>query len=667
LFLSPLVFHRETLEVFEYNKIALLRVTAIALMGLGLAAWVGRRWSELWANLRPLLRNPIVWGVVLFLLSAILSTVTSISPRTSFWGAHESYAGLLTMLTYAVLFFATLGFCRDLSDCRSLTLASVLAAAVASVYALLQVAHLDPIAWQLLSDFRGYVRPFAMLGHPNLLAAFLGMVLPFNLYWAIRSARKHRWLLCAALGVAGILAVAVVVLSLSRGGWLALVSVLLVLALGSGWLAGKRKIILAGAGAVLSTLCLIGIAVWFSDDVGPLAPLHERCLQLVEMGPRRLIWQAGVAVFQEHPATGCGLDTFQLAFPAHRTAEYWQLEWNQTPAKAHNELIHVLATQGIVGGIAVVVLLFGLGCALRRAWRQKDRDQREFLIALAASLVGFCVQDFFSFTVAGTGTLFVTLAALLVCIQRGAGGSPTRRQVAQTTRMSARVLQIGIGIAAVALIVVGVLRPWQANCACAQAEARIDDDPTQAAALAEQALTLDDTQDVYWARLGSAEQVRAWRSPDPNERRRNLCHARDAFERALRMVPVNAYYHANVGRVLADLALLGPANPAEAYAEFDAALALDHANAYFYADAGTAALRLGNLWRARNYAKAGLGDFPEFAPLLALLAYVEITEQNWTEADRLLLAAAYADWHDDLEGQNRVAHALYAVRNRSPR
>jgi O-antigen ligase len=668
LLLSPLVFYRETLEVFEYNKVALLRCTAIALLGLGLAVWFSQRVSELWASLRPLFRDPIVWGVILFLLSAIFSTVTSISPRTSFWGAHESYAGLFTISAYAVLFFGTIHLCRTADDRRRLMLAPVLGAAAASAYALLQVAHLDPVAWQQVSDFRGYVRPFSTLGHPNFLAAYLVMALPFILYWAGRAFQYRRWWVCGSLGSVAIIAALSVGLSLSRGGWLALASVLLVLAVGWGWLAGKMRGVLYGSGVAIGFACLITLTVGLNEDAEVLSPLRQRWNQLADVGPRQYIWHAGLAILREHPFSGCGLDTFQLAFPAHRTVDYWRAEWNQTPTRAHNELIQILATQGLAGGIAVVVLLCGLGRAVFRAWRHGDLYRRGFLIAVAASLIGFCVQDFFSFTVAGIGTLFVTLAAMLVRMQFADTVAP-RSELSSVSRARLAIvaLRIGIGVGAVAMIFLGVVRPWQANCVCAQAEAVLDSDPHLAVALAEQALALDDTQDAYWVRLGSAAQIDAWRTSDATERQRGLSGARDAFENAVRMVPVNAYHHANVGRVLGDLALLGSASSAEAFAEFDAALALDRANAYFYADAGMAALRLGDIRRARAYAEPGLQAYPDFAPLLALLAYTKITEQSWRDADRLLLEAAYADWHGDADGQNRVAHALDAVRNRSSR
>ena len=104
LALSPLVFSRETIEAFEYNKVALLLAAAIVLGALApraLALGPGR-----------LARDPLGLGVALFAASAVVSTLASISPWTSVLGAHESYFGLTTLLGYAVLFFATRALCE---------------------------------------------------------------------------------------------------------------------------------------------------------------------------------------------------------------------------------------------------------------------------------------------------------------------------------------------------------------------------------------------------------------------------------------------------------------------------------------------------------------------------------------------------------------------------
>src|SRR4051794_418180 len=87
LVLSPILFSHETAETFEIPKTMLTILTGLALSAMGLAALV-RRWRErparAWGGqLASLLREPVAGGMALFLLSAVLSTVFSVSPRTS--------------------------------------------------------------------------------------------------------------------------------------------------------------------------------------------------------------------------------------------------------------------------------------------------------------------------------------------------------------------------------------------------------------------------------------------------------------------------------------------------------------------------------------------------------------------------------------------------------
>lgn len=54
-------------------------------------------------------------------------------------------------------------------------------------------------------------------------------------------------------------------------------------------------------------------------------------------------------LFFDHPLTGSGLDTFGLARPGVLTPEYGEVEWGFVPGKAHNDFLHALADQGILG------------------------------------------------------------------------------------------------------------------------------------------------------------------------------------------------------------------------------------------------------------------------------------------------------------------------------
>ena len=657
LVLSPLVFWRGTLEAFEYNKVALLTGAAILLCGLGTIA-VAERGLAI-DRIRCLLRSPVVWGVGLCVLSACLSTVFSISPRTSFWGAHESYAGLLTCLAYVILFFATVFLLRDAEDCRRLTMAAVIAAGVASGYALMQVMHLDPLAWDRVSGFQTYIRPFGTMGHPNLLAAYLVMALPLivhNGMQALKRERRPAALLCGAIAVASVVAV---VLTLSRGGWLALGATALVMGFGWGWLAEKgavRKGVLIGLGALVTCAVLFFVLV----PLGVLGTVADRGGQFADAGGRQYIWKAAWEIFQDRPALGSGVDTFQLAFGAHRDLGFWRWEWNLTPTKAHNEILHILATHGAVGGIAVVVLLCGLGAAVLRVWRAADSAQRQFVVALTAGLVAFGTQALFSFTVVGFGTLVVTLAAIIVQMQLPADG---QRSKGFFTPWRTRALQALLIVGIVAALWYVVARPWQANQACASAEAAANDDLHAAIVGAEQAVKLDGGRDYYWMRLGSLCEASAWRTTEKAERESCLRRARQAYEQAVRLEPASAYHHFNLGRLRGELALTEVLAREEVFDEFDAALRLDPNNVYFHAEAGTAAIRLGDRERARRYVEQGLALVSSFGPLIAERGYLAYAEERWADAVQFLEESLQADWHGDGEGRRRAEWVLGIVRS----
>src|SRR5262249_2265046 len=138
-----------------------------------------------------------------------------------------------TILGYAVLFFATRVWCGTTADASRLLSAGVCASAVASGYALLQLFRLDPIAWMTVSTFGPYARPFATMGHPHPLAAFLVLSMPIIVYCVSRAVAHRRYLAGLVCVLIGIAAVMVVVVSISRGAWLALVVVLIVL--GGSW------------------------------------------------------------------------------------------------------------------------------------------------------------------------------------------------------------------------------------------------------------------------------------------------------------------------------------------------------------------------------------------------------------------------------------------------
>jgi O-antigen ligase len=403
--LSPLVFSSATIEAFEYTKVTLLLTAAILAAALAPGALARDRAAAI--------RDPLGTAVVLFVLSAIVSTVVSIGRWASLLGTHESYFGLTTILAYAVLFLATRAVCESAADLRRLRLAPIVAAAPVSLYAIVQIAGLDPIVYARVSGLGGFVRPFATLGHPNFLSAFLVMTAPLVVHALVRALGRGQRVVAAALGAIAVVSMAAVAIAVSRGAWLALAAAALVMVIGA-MVVGERPAVaaigvLAGGGACV----IVALALVLRGGVGGmvLAGLGQRLRQLGDAGSRQHIWRAAWEIFRDHPLVGSGLDTFQLAFAGKRTAAYWNIEWNGSPTRAHNEALNLLATQGLLGALGALALLVGVALVARRALR--STDDRLLVLALIAGGAAFVVQDLFSFTVAGCGTLVVTQAALL--------------------------------------------------------------------------------------------------------------------------------------------------------------------------------------------------------------------------------------------------------------
>jgi O-antigen ligase len=660
----PLAFSTATVDSFEYPKLALLQLGALALLALGLPALIQAGAETRRRLAREALREPAVAGVLLFCLSAAASTAASISPRTSFYGANESFSGLTAIVPWALVFFAGWGLAHSAAEVRWLLWAPQIAAALTCLYALVQAAGADPLPWQGRAVFAGYVRPFGTLGHPNLLGAFLAMVVPLAAQQCWAAGGEGRRPAAAAHGLAAALACAAIVLSASRGAWLALAvagAVLLTMAALAGL--SRRALLVLTAASVAGAV--IAVALALAAARGPWHGLAERVRHLTEAESRRQIWGVALGILADHPLLGSGVDTFQLAFAPRRPPGYWlSTDWNTTPLKAHDDLLHVLATQGLPGGAAALLLAGGAIAAGIRLWRRGTGPERGLAAALVASLAAFCAQGLVGFTVVATGVLFAAEAGFLCRLASKARAPATPEAApgkARRAEQDGPALHAALWAAAAAMALVFVVGPLRAQLACQEGVGRLRFDPAGAVAAFRKAVELEPSRDAYWSKLGMAAQQAAQRLA-PGERQRHLATAREAYERAVALVPADPLHHMRLARVLADQAAAGFAPRQAALEACDAALSLDPRNAYFCTTAANAALLLGDRERARRYAGQALALYPRFAAPHFQLGNMALAEGRTDEGIRELETAFHGEWHgEEHEGRRLTAQALAAA------
>jgi O-antigen ligase len=282
--------------------------------------------------------------------------------------------------------------------------ALVLAGAITVSYALLSGGAAVPTG-----ELRGSARLDLKggIGDPNELAAFL--VVSAALAGALfASFKRHPLLRLACLGAAA-LSVAGIVLTVSRGGLIALiVMALAAIAFGGRW----RPRILAGSLIVATTLVVYFVAF------APAASLN-RITHPADGSGRNELWSLAWRMAQNHPLNGVGAGGFHdltaqyLLFPGS-SVQGTYLTIVKQAVVTHNMYLQILAELGIVGLLAflgiVAISLLSFVKAAHLAKRRGDVQLELLARGMLVALLGLLAADFFLSNQFGK-SLWILLAA----------------------------------------------------------------------------------------------------------------------------------------------------------------------------------------------------------------------------------------------------------------
>jgi len=237
---------------------------------------------------------------------------------------------------------------------------------------------------------------------------------------------------------------------------------------------------------------------------------------------------------RDHPFLGVGFENFAVAYPRYQQAEWFTLAgMNTTNTSAHDWILHIAATTGIVGLLAHVALL---GTFAVHAWRRaRDADAVGVLVALAA------IAAFY-----GGGLVLPGAQSIQWIPWRCVGvapaselrhGAPRVVTVLPPLRLPA-VLRLLI-VAGMASVAFGQLGSLQASRAVKGAESALGAaNASRAVELARIATTVDPGRAVYWNDLGRSLEL----VPD-------LAGARSAYRQATSRSPYTPAFWWNLGRM----------------------------------------------------------------------------------------------------------------------
>ena len=369
-------------------------VLVCALVGGASLAWNGR--------VAVARRSALLWLVLI--TTVALSAITGLDGRMAWFGTPVRHLGALTWMVFALLF--VVGNHVGLADAsfRRFMRGVVAAGGALAVYAIWELVIGAPVE---------YVSNSSRLGGPYGSPAYLGaascLFLPIAIGLAVSAAEARAW----------------------RVGAAAVSMLLIVAALGSGTRGSLIALFCAGVivaalraqpavrdGGVGRNLPALVTAVGVAAVAAFVALTTEQFQRSAPVGSRLDEWRLGVTAFADRPVLGFGPEGYRLVVDRYLSADYVRSYGDAVlPDRAHNAVLDVALSSGIIAALAYVALLVVVILAGFRLIRWGAAPH----VGVGAASIAFITQQQFLFPVAEIDAVFWTVAGTAVALSTVVG------------------------------------------------------------------------------------------------------------------------------------------------------------------------------------------------------------------------------------------------------
>jgi O-antigen ligase len=302
---------------------------------------------------------------------------------------HDSMSGAFLYCAYGMLAFLTVQTLRRGSQARWLAVILSVYGAGMAMFALLQgISPNGKLYWVRQPRLGGWI--YGPYVNHNHYAGLMEMLVPIPLVIAASrlATTKER----VAAGAAAVLMASTIFLSSSRGGMLAFVAELIVLAV---VMIRQRQGLRAAVGIGGFLVIVLALLVWLGGS-----QLHERVTSIgtetrteLSGGMRLSIDRDGLRMFAKKPVLGWGLRSFPIIYPQFRSF-YTNFFVNE----AHDDYLQLLVEMGALGFATMIWFLVVL---FRAAIKKLDNWTGEIsgasALACLLGLTGILVHGWVDF------------------------------------------------------------------------------------------------------------------------------------------------------------------------------------------------------------------------------------------------------------------------------
>lgn len=384
------------LRIQEFIVVQWLIVAASAL-------WLVRFWVN---PKHRLLWPEVCWGVALLMIYAVARYYKADIEIV----AREE---MNKVLVYGVLFFLILANLHRLETIQIIGLALIFVAAAISLYALVQFLTGSDRVWHFIRPAVFSKRGSGTFICPNHMAGFLELILPLSLAYTLTG--RFNYLMKIFLGYASLMIFTGIVVSISRGAWIASGITLVFFFF---WMLRQRDYRIQSAavlGAVIAVTAAFLFKAELSDNRREGLSLAGRTEDL-----RFRLWPTATEMWKDNIWWGVGPAHFDFRFRQYRPI-HDQFQWR--PMRVHNDYLNTLTDWGLVGAVLVGLPWLLFFWRVVASWRffqrtpndlgnTKRSNKSSFVLGACLGLVAILLHSFVDFNMHIPANAMVTVALM---------------------------------------------------------------------------------------------------------------------------------------------------------------------------------------------------------------------------------------------------------------
>ncbi len=419
VFFTPIFFalFLKTNNAFELNKIILFKILVLVLLLLTIIKIIINFNKNILKNLfSNIMLNKYLFIILLFLIVLCLSTIFSIDPQTSFNGLYTRQEGLVSYLFYFLFFILLIINVKNNKQIKKIINISVFSSLVVCIYGLIQASGNDPFVWIESTK----IRITSTLGQPNMLASYLLLVIPLNIYLLISNKKLVLKIIYFIILISQLLCL---FFTYSISGFIGFIFGIIIVGifyLYFNKIKFKKNIKVEKISRLLILCFLIlffGLLIInFQNNSILKSKLNNLFNPNAGSTSARIdFWKASLKAISKKPLLGYGLET-----QGDVLFKYYDKSWgihsnvNVMPNRAHNLFLDILLTSGIIGLLAYLALLYlFLKLILRNI---KNNNHKKLNFAILLSIVCYLISLMFNFSFVVGEIYFWLLFAIIIIL-----------------------------------------------------------------------------------------------------------------------------------------------------------------------------------------------------------------------------------------------------------